>query len=365
LAKSIIYFLVTNSLHQDQRLHKICESLASNAYQVTLVGVKKQAPIFSSENFNCYSLPTWFKKGPLFYLEINLKFFFFLLFKNFDAVVANDLDTVLAGSAIRILRRKKLFIDLHEYFTEVPELEHKSAKKFIWNVVGNLCVGRNSINYTVNDSLANLFSQKYGVQFASIYNYPKATSETVAIRADSIMELVYIGMINKGRGLKESIIAIRTLPFVKLTIYGDGDEYEEVQTMVHDLGLANRVTIKGFISYTSIKNTLSKFDLGLNLLDRSSANYYYSSSNKYFDYIMAGIPCLSMAFPEYLNFNQQHETSILIDQCTPGEIAKAIQRLNKDKELHAFLRANCARAREKWTWNSQEPKLLEIYNAQF
>ena len=91
-----IYFTVTNDLSYDQRMHRICHSLAANGYLVTLVGrrLKTSLPL-PSKSFEQKRLSCFFNKGFLFYLEYNTRLFFYLLGKRMDTVCAIDLDTIL------------------------------------------------------------------------------------------------------------------------------------------------------------------------------------------------------------------------------------------------------------------------------
>ena len=101
--------------------------------------------------------------------------------------------------------------------------------------------------------------------------------------------------------------------------------------------------------------------LGLNLLEHRGLNYYYSLANKFFDYVQAGIPQITMRFPEYTNMNEEFEVAILLDDLNTGSIAEAINRLEKNRELYDRLKANCAKASEVWTWENEQKKLIEFY----
>ena len=349
-------------MHQDQRLQKICHTLSNNGYEIHLVGVKKRKDVFSNAEYGCHSLSVVFERGPLFYLEINLRFFFFMLFRKLDAVVSNDLDTLLAAKLITKLRSKKLFIDLHEYFTEVPELKDKTIKKRIWNAIGKLCISKRALCYTVNGSLAEIFRKEYSTPFQVVYNFPQKSLTQDIIKANSQLRLVYVGMINKGRGIKEAIAAISTLDKVTLTIYGNGDEYDEIKAFITNDNLEHKIDLKGFIDFEKVKQELSTYGLGLNLLEGESKNYYYSSANKYFDYTMAGVPTLNMNFPEYQKFNEQYQTSLLIETCKPEAIKKAIQSIQQQPQILDALRANCTEAKKQWSWESQEKTLLNFYS---
>ena len=352
-------------MHQDQRLQRICTSLSNAGYTVNIVGVKRRQDQYQSNGYNSVSLNVLFKTGALFYFEINIRFFSYLLFKKLDGVVANDLDTILAAKLITLIRFKKLFIDLHEYYTEVPELSGKLLKKLLWTLVGRFGITKSSNNYTVNNSLNQILSNKYKAKFETIYNYPttkKVADNDVKLKT---LNLVYVGVVNKGRGIKETIQAIKNLSEVKLTIIGEGDEYLELINFIKSENLNDKVKFLGFIDSHLIHSELQNYDIGINILDPASLNYYYSSANKYFDYIMAGLPTISMKFPEYEFLNKMHETSLLLDSININAIKVAIEDLQSNDILRTKLRENCLKAKSEFNWESQEPKLLEIFNSSF
>src|SRR5438128_9931470 len=91
-----IFFTVTNDLSYDQRMQRICGSLASNGYEVTLVGRnKRSSPPLVKMNFNQKRITCWFQKGKWFYREYNCRLFLYLFFRRMDAICAIDLDTIL------------------------------------------------------------------------------------------------------------------------------------------------------------------------------------------------------------------------------------------------------------------------------
>ena len=104
-----IIFTVINDLTYDQRMHRICSTLAKNGFQVLLVGRKLKTSIaFEPEPYEQQRMHLIFTKGKLFYLEYNLRLFFFLLFKSFDIVCGIDLDTILPCYFISKIRNKKI-----------------------------------------------------------------------------------------------------------------------------------------------------------------------------------------------------------------------------------------------------------------
>src|SRR5690349_15933931 len=91
-----IIFTVINDLTYDQRMHRICNSLANDGYDVLLVGRKLKSSIpIRQEKYLQKRLGFVFTRGKLFYIEYNIRLFFFLLLKKFDIVCGIDLDTIL------------------------------------------------------------------------------------------------------------------------------------------------------------------------------------------------------------------------------------------------------------------------------
>ena len=125
-----ILFTVTNDLTYDQRMIRICSTLANHGYKVKLIGRKlpKSKPL-AQQPFQQQRLFCFFKRGKIFYLEYNIRIFCLLLFSKFDAICGIDLDTLGSCYLVAILRRKKLVYDAHEYFTEVPEVVNRPLVK--------------------------------------------------------------------------------------------------------------------------------------------------------------------------------------------------------------------------------------------
>src|SRR4051812_31053441 len=96
-----IVISVTNDLSTDQRVHKVCTTLAANGFKILLVGrkLKDSLPLIHMPYVH-KRMFLIFKTGPLFYLEYNVRLFFVLLFARADILHANDLDTLAANFVI-------------------------------------------------------------------------------------------------------------------------------------------------------------------------------------------------------------------------------------------------------------------------
>lgn len=354
-----IVFTVTNELTYDQRMHRICETLAQQGHTVTLVGRQyKNSPAFHPQHFFYKRLHCFFKKGKFFYAEYNLRLFFYMIFKKLDIVCSIDLDTLLPGYLVTKWRSKKLVYDAHEYYTGVIELAgRKNVYKF-WKGLEAWIVPQLKYAYTVNKSIARLYQEEYNVPFDVIRNVP-LLGNSITGKGGADLPLIYAGAVNEGRGLEELLHAMVHLD-KNLIICGDGDILPELKTLSQSLNIDHKVTFTGYQQPEELRKWLAEASIGLNLLRNESVSYYYSLANKFFDYMHAGLPQVTMNFPEYVLINEQRSIAITID-LDVNEIIRAVENLQQDPALYEQLRSNALAARKQYNWEEESKKLISFY----
>jgi glycosyltransferase involved in cell wall biosynthesis len=358
-----LFFAVTNDLTSDQRMLRICSTLAAAGYQVHLHGrVLPESRTMTQRNFEQTRMRLWFRKGPLFYIEFNIRLFLYALGEKTDCLSAVDLDTLPAMRLAAWLRNKPLVYDAHEIFTEVPELLHDGPKKRLWQWVEHFFLPGVRYSYTVNHSLAQWYAQKHGIHMHVIRNMPFAAQ--MHTRQSNEGFILYQGALNAGRGLEALIAAMPQLS-MPLYLAGKGDVEAQLRARVVAEGLEKQVFFTGQLDPEALRELTAKAWLGVNLLESQSLNYYYSLANKFFDYAQLGVPQLCMDFPEYSLLNEAHEVAVLTASIDPQHLATQIQQLTSDPERYEQLSRNALVAAKHWTWESEAPKLLALYKDVF
>lgn len=356
-----IIFTVTNDLTYDQRMMRICTTLAGAGYHVLLVGrkLRESKPLrpagYAQKRIFCF-----FSKGKLFYAEYNIRLFFFLLFKKTDAVCAIDLDTILPCYLVSRLKGIKRVYDAHEYFTQMDEVISRPAIYRIWHGIEKRMLPRFVNGYTVGQSISAEFKKKYGVNYKVIRNVPWLTE----IKADKSSDrfILYQGAVNKGRGLEKLVEAMNTVP-VKLIVCGEGNFSTEMREAIRQNNLTDKVLMKGMLEPGALKEITRQAYIAVNPFQRTGLNQYLSLSNKFFDYIHAGIPQVTMNFPEYKKINDAYQVALLIDDVEPQRIAQALNNLLNNDVLYNRLKENCIKARLELNWQNEEKKLMEFYQS--
>lgn len=358
-----IYFTVTNDLTYDQRMHRICHSLATNGYKVTLVGRKLKTSIpLQTKTYNQKRLTCIFEQGFLFYSEYNLRLFIYMLTKRMDAICAIDLDTILPCLFVSKLRGVKRVYDAHEYFTELKEVRTRPLIKWFWNKVENFSVPRFQYGYTVSEGLAKEFETRYNRQYLIIRNLPVLTS----LRHSSTSEkyLFYGGAVNEGRGFEYLIPALKEINY-KLIVVGDGNFMDQLKTLIHKYGVESKVELKGMLLPEDLRTYAEKAALGIALAEKEGVNQYMALPNKFLDYIHAALPQVTMNYPEYVKINSVYKVAVLLDELSVKDIVKTVNETMDNTALLFEMRQNCLLARKKYNWQEEEKKLLEFYKMFF
>jgi len=361
-----IIFTVTNDLTYDQRMIRICTSLAKVGYEILLVGRTKENSIpLSQEAFQQKRLHCIFQNGKLFYLEYNIRLLFFLAFAKCEAMCAIDLDTIMPILFAGRLRRKVLIFDAHEYYIESPEIVNRKRVKRIWTWVDLWAVPKFKHCYTVGESLAEIFTERYKSKFEVIRNMPSRTEERdkVPSKVDHVKILLYQGVLNEGRGLEALIKTMHQVEGAELWLAGEGDLSKALRTLVKTENLEKSVKFLGYLQPAALKKLSSQAYIGFNLLENKGLNYYYSLANKFFDYVNAEVPSVNMQFPEYQKLNQQFRVSVLVENLQVENLAKAINQLLEKEELYLELKHNCTLAKEEWNWEQEEERLIKFYKS--
>jgi glycosyltransferase involved in cell wall biosynthesis len=365
--KRRIFCTVTNDLNYDQRMIRICTSLAGAGYDVTLVGRERRGTRGSlplvERPFRQHRLKMWSGRGKLFYLEYNIRLFFYLLTQKMDGICAIDLDSILPCYFISRLRGIPRVYDAHELFCEMKEVVTRPLIYKAWKAVERFAVPAFRHGYTVNTQIAAEFRRLYGVEYAVIRNLPVLGGE-LATPGDGGRFILYQGAVNEGRCFETLIPAMEQVD-AKLVICGEGNYLERARELVQRYGLAEKIVFKGVVLPGELKAITRSAWCGVTLFDRRGISNYYSLANRFFDYMEAGIPQLAMNYPAYREINNCYPIAVLIDEPGIREIADGLSELLNNAELYHRLSEGCKEARLRYNWQEEEKILIRYYHQLF
>lgn len=278
-------------------------------------------------------------------------------------MAAIDLDTIVPVYIASTLRSVKRVYDAHEWFSEMKEVITRPTIKAVWKWIERNFVPKFPNGYTVSYSIAESFRKRYHVSYEVVMNATVLKQkENNSFHTEPY--LLYQGAVNEGRCLEWLIPAMKQVP-MPLHIYGDGNFMEKCKSLIIKNGLEEKVILKGKRSPEELPQITEKAFAGINLVEPLGQNQYLSLANKFFDYFHAGIPQLTMNFPEYTRINQEVKVALLIDTPDPKLIAEELNKLIDNKVLYEELKANCVHAANMYNWQEEEQKLLTFYKKIF
>lgn len=356
------YVAVTNDLNQDQRMHRICNTIRQSGYHVTLIGRnKKESQALYHQDFDQHRLQLFFEKGILFYVEYQIRLFVYLMFaKSPSLIFSVDLDTALPVRLAGLVKRTKTIHDAHELFTEVPELLKSPIKRWVWKMVGKITMHSFDHRITVNDSLAEILQKTYSCSFLSIRNLPNQKPVSTTSLQFERPYLWYQGVLNEGRGLEELIKLMKHLPDLDLRIAGEGDHSQYLRYLAEKSLAKDRIHFHGWMNGEEMHDWASQAWLGVNLLDKESGNYYHSLANRTFDFVQAELPTLHMDFPEYRSLVDKYGIGLLLSDLQVNQILSAIRKVKEDDRLYERLCKACKAVKKELVWELEGKKILML-----
>ncbi len=340
-------------------MHRIAGTLSRNGYEVLLVGRKRKDSLpLSDQLFSQKRLSCFWEKGPFFYIEYNIRLLLFLLLHKTNIICAIDLDTILPCYFSSVLKKQIRVYDAHELFTEQFEIVRRPRIQKMWLSIERFAVKKFKKGYTVNRFIANWLQQQYGVQYDVIRNLPLEYSLPITEPGNYIL---YQGAVNEGRCFDTLIPAMLHVN-AKLVICGKGNYYEQTKALIHQHQLENKVELRGYVPPDMLKTITQKAILGLTLFDERGLNQYQSLSNRFFDYMMAGIPQLCVDYPEYRSINDAFEFAHLTGSTDSYTIARELNKLLTDAALYNGLQQKALEARSVLNWEHESQKLIRFYD---
>ena len=361
-----VYLAVINDLVTDQRAHRVAQTLHGCGATVVLIG--RQFPQSFPLNDREYATRRFrmvFNRGFLFYKFFNIHLFFWLLFRKKGIIVANDLDTLPACWLVSKIRRLPLVYDSHEYFTEVPELIGRKFVRNFWLRIEKIMVPDLKFAYTVSDSIAEAYRKAYSVNFQVVRNFPYRLVHPVRhpdlLPCDPVRTIIYQGSLNPGRGLESAILAMGYLNKFQLQIFGDGPIKKDLEKLVKENDLMNRVRFMGRIPLKELSAYTCQASMGISLEENLGMNYYFSLPNKIFDYIQARIPVLVSALPEMRKIVETYDVGLVTESLEPERLAGIIKEIMNDDEKRIIWKKNLHIAAEELCWEKEQGKLVDIF----
>ncbi|MBG9914368.1 glycosyltransferase family 4 protein [Bacillus sonorensis] len=287
--------------------------------------------------------------------------------KKYDIYHSNDLNTLPQGyicSKFR-LKKKKLIYDSHEVQTSRTGYDssfYGKMEAFLIKKIDAMIVE--------NHTRAKYNEELYGFYPYVVHNYPFKQTESIEkvdLRkllnlSENEKILLYQGGIQTGRGLENLVKAAPKFNEGTLVFIGDGRIKPDLEKMVGELGIGDRVKFLPKVPLADLPKYTRNAYLGFQVLNNVCFNHYSASSNKLFEYMMAGVPVVACNFPEIKRVVEGEGTGVIVDSHDSDSIAEGVNKLLSDPGLREELSKNSLRARDLYNWEQEKTAFLTVYS---
>lgn len=357
--------VVSNDIATDNRVHKICSSLVSNGYKVIVAGRRLSDSLpMEGRPYLTRRFRLLFNNGPLFYMNLNLRIFFYLIFTHTDIILANDLDTLLGCTIAARIKRVKLIFDSHELFPEVPELVDRPVVRKIWLFLEKRLLPRIDAGITVSKSIAEFYLEKYSTEFTVVRNAAVFHADNKKSKRNNIagqVTILYQGALNIGRGIRLAVQSMEYVDGAVLIIIGSGDIEQELHKLVHDLGSEKKIKFTGKVPMEKLWEYTRKAHIGISLEEDLGLNYRYALPNKLFDYIQARIPVIVSDLPEMKGVVEKYKIGRILKERTPEALASVINKMIVEELPSGKYLSDLELAARELSWQREEEILIQLF----
>lgn len=171
--------------------------------------------------------------------------------------------------------------------------------------------------------------------------------------------LCYCGEVSEARNIT---MYVKMMERVKGKLFLAGPLEAAYKQYLENIKSWNKVEYLGYLDRTGVNHLYEKSAIGLCIL-KNTPNIYYSFPIKLFEYMEAGLPVICSDFPIWREIVEGNNCGVVVP-CDDMEAAvKAVQKILMAPKLAAQMGENGKRAvREKYNWQTEEKKLIEIYH---
>lgn len=361
--------VVTTDVVSDMRVQKVADYLLNKGVELEVYG-RKQNDSFELENpkFILSQLNLLFNSGFLFYAEFSIRFFFSGLFKKYDVIVSNDLDTLLPCYLLSKIKSADLVYDSHEYFTESVGLQGRKLQKYFWKKIEKVILPRVNRAYTVSAPIKEIYNKKYNVDFKLVRNFPSSNLSLKKVEGfefDNKKIILYQGVFNPGRNLKTVIQSMQYIEEAVFILIGYGELEGELRNLVSKLDLEDKVRFLGKMNHSEMMNYTYSSDLGIALEEPLGDSFKFSLPNKVFDYTYANLPFVSGGTQEVKKILDNYKLGEIVSYSSPSQLASEISRVLNDNSLLEEIRVAQNLAKVIFTWENECQELNKVYEGLF
>jgi glycosyltransferase involved in cell wall biosynthesis len=379
-----VCMLVYSFYESDNRVMRYAETLAKRGDQVDVFALKsKDGQPFHDvlRGVNVYRIQKRIKneKGQLSFLFRLIKFLIvasvFLTYhhikKPYKIIhVHNVPDFLIFAALVPKLFGAKAILDIHDI---VPELYatmfNKTKGSFLFKLM--VAIEKASCAFSDHVIIANDIWHKVIImrsvnkdKCSVVLNYPdeniffRRTRE----RQDNRFIMIYPGSLNRRQGVDIAIKALSIIkdkvPLAELHIYGDGADKDYLEHLAVDLGLQDRVLLKGSLPIYEVADKMANADLGIEP-KRNDLFAGDAMSTKILEFMSLGVPVI-VSDTRVHKYYFDDSVVLFFKSDDENDLARCMLLLINDTILRQKMLLNISGFVQDYVWDKRKEEYLGL-----
>jgi glycosyltransferase involved in cell wall biosynthesis len=264
--------------------------------------------------------------------------------RRFDAVVANDVDTL--PLALRLAGPAPVIFDAHEYYPD------HFVQVWWWRLLLRphfryLCrryMPRAAAVTTVSPGLAERYLSELGVRAEVLLNAPAAEAlEPTPVELP--IRLFHHGVADRRRNLERTIELLRLLDerfTLELMLIDDGTgELDRLRRLAAE---DERISFRAPVPMAEIARVANAHDIGVFLLPPRTPNQLHVLPNKLFEFIQGRLAVAIGPSPEMAAAVERYGCGVVAEDFSAAALARALAELDPERVAELKRRSSAAAA---------------------
>lgn len=370
----------------DNRVRRYAETLVKQGFQVDAVALGKvgQPRYGNLAGVRICRIQERVRDetGKLSYLYKLVRFFFnsalFIskqhLQQRYDLIHVHSVpDFEVFATLFAKMTGAKIILDIHDIVPEFYASKFKvSRESLTFKVL--VSIEKASIAFSDHVIIANHIWEKTirsrsvtKEKCTTMLNYPDPSifyKRPKAWNKDKFI-VIYPGTINWHQGLDIAVKAFAQIkadaPEAEFHIYGDGPMRPEIQQLIGDLNLQDRVFFKGTLTLDQIAGAMADADLGI-VPKRNDSFGGDAFSTKILEFMALGVPVV-VAATRIDRFYFNDSIVRFFEPENAQDLALTINDMIRNRELGERLSSNAMVFVSDFTWDKREKEYLSLVDS--
>jgi glycosyltransferase involved in cell wall biosynthesis len=279
----------------------------------------------------------------------------------------NDWYVLPIAYLIKTSKNIKIIYDAHELESETNGITNDMRRMV--NFVEKKCWKKIDFFITVSPSIVDWYKNRYIIDnFEIVMNSPQMQVRDVPKEKsnyfrekfsipDSSKVFLYLGNLERGRGIHEILKAFSTLGSDRVIVFmGSGSLEKEISDYIKD---NDNIFLHKPVMHNQVTRIASSADIGICLIENVSLSNYYCLPNKLFENIFSGLPVIASNFPDMSELIKKYGVGVIVENS-----AERLMEVIRDIDASSFKKENFSYSNlSELSWDRQSAKLKLIYEA--